>query len=378
MGSPRRYTALAVPLVLVGPLVGGSLARAQSVDCNRLQAQIAQANASDPTSDRVAAAAQKQRAELDRTVAYAHSIGCDRSGFLFFGPQPPPQCPGINAQIQQMRGSLAQLQGQMRGGARGTLIAQYNAYCRGGAQVAAAQPRGFFEQLFGGGFGAQQPEIMAPPPEDDTPRGGSMAVCVKSCDGSFFPVSYSAHRGNLDELNDLCHALCPNSQVSLYTRSLYRDMKSAVSISGEPYRDMHNAFRFEKAVEPSCSCKAPGQSWVQALSDAERVLGGQRRGDMIVTPQQAEEMSRPKEAKEAKDVKPRGKSEASPKQPVEDLTALEAQAAAQAPTASSESAGISAGNVRGGKSYGIGEGELRDVIGPDGIRRQVRVVGPTL
>jgi hypothetical protein len=376
MGSLLRRTALVLALVSAGSLCV-STARAQSVDCNRLQAQIAQANAADPNSDRLAAAAQKQRSELGRTVAYAHSIGCDRSSFVFFGPQPPAQCPGINAQIQQMHGNLAQLQGQLRGGARGSLVAQYNAYCRGGAQVASTPPRGFFEQLFGGSFGAQ-PDIMAPSPEDDTPRGGSMAVCVKSCDGSFFPVSYSAHRGNLDELSDLCHALCPNSEVTLYTRSLYRDMKSAVSIGGEPYREMHNAFKFEKAVEPSCACKAPGQSWVQALADAERVLGGQRRGDMIVTPQQAEEMSRPKEAKEAKDVKPRGKPEAAPKKPVEDLTALEAQAAAQAPTASSESAGISPGSVRGGKSYGIGEGEMRDVIGPDGIRRQVRVVGPTL
>src|SRR5947209_15457130 len=374
MGLFADHRALASALVIAAALASPQ-AGAQSVDCNRLQAQIAQANTGDPSgSERIAAAAQKQRAELDRTVAYAHSIGCDRSGFVFFGPQAPPQCPGINAQIQRMRANLQQLQGS-GGGARETLVAQYNAYCRGGVQV-AARPRGFFEQLFGGGFGSQ-PDIMVPPPED-TPRGGSMAVCVKSCDGSFFPVSYSAHRGNLDELNDLCRALCPNAEVTLYTRSLYRDMKSAVSISGEPYRDLQNAFRFEKAVEPSCACKAPGQSWVQALADAERVLGGQRRGDMIVTPQQAEEMSRPKETKEAKNVKPRGKPEAAPKKPTEDLSAIEAQAAAQAPTASSESAGISPGNVRGGKSYGIGEGEFRDVIGPDGIKRQVRVVGPTL
>jgi hypothetical protein len=111
---------------------------------------------------------------------------------------------------------------------------------------------------------------------------------------------------------------------------------------------------------------------VQALADAERVLGSQRRGDMIVTPQQAEEMSRPKEAK------PRGKPEMAAKKPGDDLTAIEAQAAAQAPTASGESAGISPGTVRGGKSYGIGEGEFRDAVGPDGIKRQVRVVGPTL
>jgi hypothetical protein len=372
MASLSYRRALACALVLAGALASPP-ARAQYADCARLQTQIAQASAADPSvSGRFAAAAQKQRSELDRTVAYAHSIGCDRSGFVFFGPQAPPQCPAINAQIQRMRANLDQLQGPARGGIRDTLIAQYNAYCRGGAQVARTQPRGFFESLFGGNSNPEQPEIMAPSPEDEMPRGGSMAVCVKSCDGSFFPVSYSAHRGNLDELNDLCKALCPNAEVTLFTRSLYRDMKSAVSIGGEPYRDTHNAFRFEKSVEPACACKAPGQTWVQALADAERVLGTQRRGDMIVTPEQAEEMSRPKETKS------RGKLDPAAKRPVEDLTAIEAQAAAQAPTASGESAGISPGTVRGSKSYGIGEGEVRDVVGPDGVKRQVRVVGPTL
>lgn len=374
MDSGLHFRAIAAACLVASAFLG-TPAQAQYADCARLQAQIAQAAADPSGSGRFAAAAQKQRSELDRTVAYAHSIGCDRSGFVFFGPQAPPQCPAINAQIQRMRAKVDQLQGQTRGGPAQTLIAQYNAYCRGGAQVVRTQPRGFFETLFGGNSTPEQPAIMAPLPEDETPRGGSMAVCVKSCDGSFFPVSYSAHRGNLDELNDLCKALCPNAEVTLFTRSLYRDMKSAVSIGGEPYKDLHNAFKFEKALEPSCACKAPGQTWVQALADAERILGNQRRGDMIVTPQQAEEMSRPREAK---DTKTRGKPEAAPKKPVEDLTTIEGQAAAQAPTASAESAGISPGTIRGGRSYGIGEGELRDVIGSDGIKRQVRVVGPTL
>jgi hypothetical protein len=374
MGSLPYIRALVGALGLAAALTAGPAARAQSLDCNRLQMQIAQASTPDASaSARFGAAAQKQRSELDRTVAYAHSIGCDRSGFVFFGPQAPPQCPAINAQIQRMRANLEQMQGQMRGGARETLVAQYNAYCRGGLQVARTEPRGFFETLFGGRPDPQQPDIMVPPLEDETPRGGSMAVCVKSCDGSFFPVSYSAHRGNLDELNDLCRALCPNAEVTLYTRSLSRDMKSAISIGGEPYRDTRNAFKFEKSVEPSCSCKASGQTWVEALADAERVLGSQRRGDMIVTPEQAEALSRPQEAKT------RGaKANAVAKKPLEDLTAIEGQAAAQAPTASGESAGISPGTIRGGKSYGIGDGELRDAIGPDGVKRQVRVVGPTL
>src|SRR5436305_9156679 len=134
--SSHNCTLTWAALMFAGLSAFSTAARAQSLDCNRLQMQIAQANAADPAAaPRYGAAAQKQRSELDRTVAYAHSIGCDRSGFSFFGPQAPPQCPAINAQIQRMRGNLAQLQGQMRG-PRDTLIAQFNAYCRGGVQVA--------------------------------------------------------------------------------------------------------------------------------------------------------------------------------------------------------------------------------------------------
>ena len=42
-----------------------------------------------------------------------------------------------------------------------------------------------------------------------SPHGGSLALCVRQCDGGFFPVSYAAQRHNLDELQDLCKALCP-------------------------------------------------------------------------------------------------------------------------------------------------------------------------
>ena len=57
-------------------------------------------------------------------------------------------------------------------------------------------------------------------------HAGSKAVCVRSCDGSFFPVSYSAGGGRLDELQDMCRALCPNADVSLYTYSPSADIQT--------------------------------------------------------------------------------------------------------------------------------------------------------
>ena len=37
--------------------------------------------------------------------------------------------------------------------------------------------------------------------------GGSYLVCVRACDGGFFPLSYV---GDRDSLAKLCQALCPN------------------------------------------------------------------------------------------------------------------------------------------------------------------------
>jgi len=113
--------------------------------------------------------------------------------------------------------------------ARQQLIARYNAYCRGRVQP-SPQPaqRGFFETLFGAfipnpnPFSAEQPRVEEVRPlagEDLAPHGGSQAVCVRTCDGGFFPLPLSARQSDPDQLTGLCQALCPNAPVSVYTRS---------------------------------------------------------------------------------------------------------------------------------------------------------------
>lgn len=297
---------LAIAAVLDGP----AGARAQAVDCARLQQQLVVAN--NGGSDQFAAAAQKQRAELQRTGAYARQLGCDQPGGFFSSP--PPQCGALNARIAQMQANLAQLQTGSRGSSgRAELVARYNAYCRGGAQSAALQPqqpprqRGFFESLFGGG----QDETRPPPPppaaavpadpsldggtsgEEITAHGGSQAVCVRTCDGGFFPLPLSS-RHSADSLTDMCQALCPGTEVSVYTRNPDLEIKTAVSLHGSPYMDMPNALKFQKSFDPACTCRPPGKSWAEALANAENVLGNQRKGDIYVTPEKSAEMSRPK------------------------------------------------------------------------------------
>ncbi len=335
-------------------------ATSQPNGCGELAARIAALGEGSHTySSHNGGAAQRQRTELDRTIRYARALGCDRSQFFLFNA-PPPQCPGLNAQIRQMQASLA-IQGRDPAGnatARQQLIAQYNASCRGQVQ-AIDQPRerGFFESLFSffgpGPFSfGQQPRIekvLPLPGEGLTPRGGSQAVCVRDCDGGFFPLNLSVRQSDPDQLTGLCQALCPNTAASVYTKSPSQAISTAVSLDSDtPYSELPNALKFEKTFDPACTCKPSGQSWAEALAGAEQLLGRERKSDIMITPEKSAELAKPKVEK------------AAPPRP-----------GVQSSAAKEDPAGKNSGDVER-------QAVTREVIGPDGVKRRVRIIVPPL
>lgn len=277
---------------------------------------------------------------------------------------PPPQCPGLNAQIQQLQANLAQYQGGKDSAgntaARQQLTASYNAHCRGQVQVARQPPqRGFFETLFGifapnpnpFSFDQQPPieEVRPLPGEDLTPRGGSQAVCVRDCDGGFFPLNLSVRQSDPDQLTGLCQALCPNVSVSVYTRSPNQEINTAVSLDGDtPYSDLPNALRFEKTFDSACTCKPAGQSWAEALAGAEQMLGRVRKSDIMVTPEKSAELAKPKFEKPAP-----------PRPGTQPSAAKEDQAEKNSTNADRQTG-------------------TQEVTGPDGVKRRVRIIVPPL
>jgi hypothetical protein len=381
-------------LALAGALLLMTSANAfsQAVDCNRLRSQIAAASRGDPgKAASYHRAVDRQRAEIDRTVAYGRSLGCEHQQFLFFGQAPPPQCGTINAQISRMNANLQSLEEQAAHASGGNedvrrdLMERYNANCSpaGRNQPDPPRQRGLFDFLFNPDPQPPAQDVDVPPPEpdqrpaedQDVSRGGPKAVCVRTCDGGFFPVSYSARRSNLEQLSQLCHALCPNAEVQLYTYSISRDIDTAVSMDGSPYSELPAAGKFEKTFDPACTCRPPGKSWVDTLAEAESMLRNGKT-DVIVTPEKAAEMSRPLPGKAASLKTPVVDAPAPP--PVQDPSAAEGVLAAQVPTASKDSAGIAVGDTRDSTKYAIGQGETRIVTGPDGVKRRVRIVAPNL
>jgi hypothetical protein len=344
--APAALTVLALGLPFA--------ALAQSYDCARLQAKIADLDRGGGRAGRGAGPSQQQLAQLSQIIATARGLGCDRPEIAFSGGA-GGRCPSLNAQIQQMQATVGALQAAGgpadRAAARADLVARFNAYCRN-APPAPPRQRGFFEQLFGipGPPETPQPAQQVPPEEtppgdDGKAHGGSQAVCVRTCDGGYFPMSISARGADPAFLTNLCQALCPNTPVAVFTRAPNSQIETAVSLEGAPYSEMPNALKFQKSFDAACTCKPPGQSWVEALAGADRVLGGERKSDILVTPEKSAELSAPK----ADSRNGTGASSAAP------------------PAAA----------IGAGATENRGAGVTRDIVGPDGVKRHVRIIGPT-
>jgi Protein of unknown function (DUF2865) len=187
--------------------------------CLRLDAQLVAIDRGNADPARAAEIkrledmASKQQFDVDRVAAQARRLGCEGRGFFsLFGGQ-PQQCGPVNTQLQQVRANLdrtlaelQQLQGNTadrEGQRRGVLTAlgqndcgpQYRAYANRG---------GFFENLFGPGPGS----ILGgtpPPGMGDTYR----TLCVRTCDGYYFPISYSTQPSRFPDDERTCQAMCP-------------------------------------------------------------------------------------------------------------------------------------------------------------------------
>src|SRR5712675_1416677 len=70
-------------------------------------------------------------------------------------------------------------------------------------------------------------------------------------------------------------------------------MNQAVSITGQPYSAMPNAFRYRNEFVPSCACKAAGQTRSDALKSIDDKAAAEQQGDIIVTEESAKKMAQP-------------------------------------------------------------------------------------
>jgi hypothetical protein len=297
----------------------GAPQQAANPMCVRLEGQLAtidRGGGSDPARAeqlrRYEDAASKQQSELDRVTAQAQRMGCDSSGFFSMFNGQSAQCGPVNNQIQQMRGNLDQITRnleRLRVGTPGSsdrdsqrrsvLLALAQNNC--GPQYAAAArnpapgsgPGNFLNNLFGNNEPSPDMPSDGGPAVATAPSGTYRTVCVRTCDGAYFPISFATVQSRFTDDEKTCKSLCPATEANLFSyRNPGEDMNAAVSISGQPYTSSPNAFKYRTEFNPSCACKAQGQTWSDALKNIDDKAAAEN-GDIIVTEERAKRMSQP-------------------------------------------------------------------------------------
>ena len=248
--------------------VSSAFAQAASV-CVSLEArlvQIEQGGSSDSAAyHQYDAPIAQQQGLLDQATAQARRAGCI-GFFIFRSATPDRSCPSLMATVNRMQANLQHLESARDqypsddpftlARERGDVLNALQANRCGPNYVSTdndARPGGFFATLFG------QAQIRTYDSTQDfgydAGFGTYRTLCVRSCDGFYFPISFSTVPAQFSADEATCQQMCPGAQVSLYTyRNPGEDVSNMVSLSGEPYSALPTAFLYRQKYDKSCTC----------------------------------------------------------------------------------------------------------------------------
>ena len=120
--------------------------------------------------------------------------------------------------------------------------------------------------------------VIAGGGERSASRGhaGAQPVCVRLCDGLFFPLSAAA--GDVASQNAACNSLCPDAPTEVYYRNGADGIEGAVSAQGRPYTALPVSLRYRETSDNTCTCHRDVVAYAP-LRDATL-----KHGDAVMTP----------------------------------------------------------------------------------------------
>jgi hypothetical protein len=96
--------------------------------------------------------------------------------------------------------------------------------------------------------------------DDDRERprsaGGTYrTLCVRLCDGYYFPISFSASRDRLARDAKTCENSCGGQARLFIYSNPGADVEDMVDLRGQPYKQLSTAFLYRTQYVPQCRCK---------------------------------------------------------------------------------------------------------------------------
>lgn len=254
-------------------------ALAQSTTCSNLRSQLAAIGSKRilRPSNKFSRAIQTQRQQLSKVRGALSSLGC-RSRRKLFARSIHPRCSPLRKHRRRMERNLASLKSKSRKGSANSshigrsdkLRRKLKRYlrlegCNSGRVKKKTNRRE--RELAQKKLRAQERRVQArkyksakqseTAIEQVSLKGGTFkTMCVRTCDGYFFPVSFSTVQEEFGRDSQACNQLCPGVDIQLFYQDISDDNpENMISArAGKPYSKMRNAFYFKKAYNPSCRC----------------------------------------------------------------------------------------------------------------------------
>jgi hypothetical protein len=279
-----RYAAAVAALAagLLATAVGEAAANAAL--CRKLESELASGSRTGGGQARsYDKAIGNQKSQIEGMRSNISAMGC---GFLSLRTE----CSAAKSTLRKMESNLAELErtrSGMRGGNAGRDRARIlrdlrDNGCRDGGRNAAQEAPArrdytLFDRLFGNrrtineqtaapdadtfGDGAQQGTRWS--------GGNHRTLCVRTCDGYFFPISYSSSRGDFDRDTKACAAMCPGTPTALYHHRVPQEESEEMvsAVDGTPYADLPTAFDYREpgfTRAAACSCGRPQEFTIVA------------------------------------------------------------------------------------------------------------------
>lgn len=276
-----RNTGISISVVgaaLASLLLATAPVRAASDLCEELETRLAAAETSggDNRTARFDHAIDVQQGELRKARDEARIARCD---FEMAGDA-VARCASINSQVAEMERNLLDLQRErsalvgrdVSGSERSRLLGMIETH--GCDRTEQASDSGSPPRVIDGrngleirqgdpaaAGGGDPNHIVLLPHVSVDPNGSYRTMCVRTCDGYYFPISYAVTPAQFSADEAACAARCPGAAVQLYFHRVPEeepeDMVSAAT--GAPYTELPSAFLYRRPNHGhvrSCTCQA--------------------------------------------------------------------------------------------------------------------------
>lgn len=196
--------------------------------------------------------------DADRRQCYSH--------FLFSKElRRTPRCIRIHKKIINARRQLERLNRKLENSinSRGNKQSQRSDLIRALARNKCGRQyeredrkRNSFNNWFDDGFFGGNQREPDHNPQDQFRFATHRTLCVRLCDGYYFPMSFATTTNRFSTDEAVCQSKCAAPAKLFSYPNPGGDPQQMQSITGAPYGELKNAWRFKKEFVKGCSCKA--------------------------------------------------------------------------------------------------------------------------